>query len=179
MQQTFPCPRCGSLNAIGQRSCRSCGERFQYGCAHCGATTGNMSKFCTNCGRELYQQTQLTEPFPNTEGKHYQEREGTKQKKAFPPSLVLLSFIAIALCIGAIIYVVGTDSQGAASKGNSYGFIFHETPAPTPPPDTKPEQEQEPEPEPEPAPDSPRYTVDEVITAARNFSPDCRKKRAG
>lgn len=54
MRQRFPCPRCGSENAVGQRFCGTCREQFDYRCRHCGATIDTTSKFCTGCGARLH-----------------------------------------------------------------------------------------------------------------------------
>jgi len=53
MQQSFPCPACGSQNAIGQQFCGTCGEKFQYNCPHCSGIVDSASRFCPNCGAEL------------------------------------------------------------------------------------------------------------------------------
>jgi len=110
----------------------------------------------------------------------YQEAGETRQKKASPPPrgwlYAFLGFIAIVLCIGAILYI-GAGSPGGSSAGLDGGFIFGEVPsatAPTPPPST------EPEPEPVLVPYVPLYTADEVTTLAeKNLSPDCQVAVSG
>lgn len=180
MQKTFPCPGCGAQIPIGQKACRACGEKFEYRCVHCGAVAETVSKFCTKCGGVLHQPTQLLIPSPEMGRGTYQEAGETRQIKASPPSrgwlYAFLGFIAIVLCIGAILYI-GAGPPGGSSAGLDGGFIFREVPsatAPTPPPST------EPEPEPVSVPYVPLYTADEVTTLAeKNLSPDCRAIASG
>ena len=79
MQQTFPCPKCGSQNVVGYESCGACGEKLIASCPHCGASATPGYTFCGNCGKGLFQSTeqQLTGDMPasptQTQLAYYQE----------------------------------------------------------------------------------------------------------
>lgn len=176
LQQMFPCPGCGAQISIGQRVCKTCGEKFQYRCAHCGANVETVSEFCTNCGEGLYRQTHLTEPLPygaityKDQQRAYGYRGGRPQPKKTNGRLgAFLGSMAIMVCIVAVFCAVVIGSQGKASEVPHGGFSFKEIPpASTQPPST------ELEPEPVLVADLPECTADEVIMLAKSFSPDCR-----
>ena len=53
MQQSFPCPYCGSPNPPGQRFCGACGARVVATCPYCQAIVDPKRRFCPNCGTDL------------------------------------------------------------------------------------------------------------------------------
>ena len=53
VRQGIVCLRCGSLCALGQRFCGSCGAGLASGCRRCGAMVDPTSRFCTSCGARL------------------------------------------------------------------------------------------------------------------------------
>jgi DNA-directed RNA polymerase subunit RPC12/RpoP len=186
LQRAFSCPKCGAQISIGQQVCSACGEKFEYRCAQCSAIVEAGRTFCTNCGAKLYKQTRLIGPSSESGKRIHQQRQKAKQRKTSSLSIgqlgAFLGFIAIVLCLGAIFYSIGTDSQGQSSSGLGRGFIFSGKP-PTSPPNTEAKNEQAsvPAPVPTPVPDLPRYTADQVTTVAKSLSPDCQAlaKRTG
>lgn len=178
LQPAFPCPKCGAQIPVGQQLCSTCGERFEYRCGHCGAVDETLSGFCTNCGGKLYKQTQLAKPSAKKVGRTRQE-EKPKREKAIPQPISqagrYLILIAIIVFVGAILYIIGTSPQVEISNWFGGSFIFGGQTPPSTPPITDTQQK------PKPASDLPRYTTDQVISAAKNLSPDCRApvKRTG
>ena len=182
----FPCPKCGAQISVGQRVCAACGEKFDYRCARCGATFDTNYRFCAGCGAELGSGMQQPVSSLGAGGAPYHKRGGIyqhgksaqKRTSSLPTGWmgVWLGSIAIMLCIGAVIYAVGIDSQAESAEGLDGGFIFQQkspAPAPVPQPSTEPEEE------PVLVPDLPRYAADEVMVLAKSFSTDCRKKVPG
>jgi hypothetical protein len=49
MIQSFQCPVCGTLNAIGEPECTGCGQGFVYNCPVCGSPLNNRYTNCPNC----------------------------------------------------------------------------------------------------------------------------------
>jgi len=49
MIQSFQCPVCGTLNAIGEPECTNCGQGFVYNCPVCGSPLNNRYATCPNC----------------------------------------------------------------------------------------------------------------------------------
>jgi lysozyme family protein len=49
MIQSFQCPVCGTLNAIGEPECTNCGQGFVYNCPVCGSSLNNRYTNCPNC----------------------------------------------------------------------------------------------------------------------------------
>lgn len=49
MIQSFQCPVCGTLNAIGEPECTGCGQGFVYNCPVCGSPLNNRYANCPNC----------------------------------------------------------------------------------------------------------------------------------
>jgi hypothetical protein len=172
LQQSFPCPKCGTQIPVGQKFCGTCGERFDYRCGHCGAAVKTLSGFCTNCGKKLPPQTK-----PPTESSAKKvivtsQKVEASQKTAIPQPMRhvgrYLIIIGIIIFIGAILYAISTGPQGEPSNWFGGSFTFGGQSPPSTPPNT------DAQPTPKPAIDLPRYTADQVIAAAKNLSPDCR-----
>jgi hypothetical protein len=49
MIQSFQCPVCGTLNALGEPECSECGQAFVYNCPVCGSPLNNRYPTCPNC----------------------------------------------------------------------------------------------------------------------------------
>ena len=49
MIQSFQCPVCGTLNAIGEPECTDCGQGFVYNCPVCGSPLNNRYANCPSC----------------------------------------------------------------------------------------------------------------------------------
>jgi hypothetical protein len=49
MIQSFQCPICGTLNALGEPECSECGQGFVYNCPVCGSPLNNRYPTCPNC----------------------------------------------------------------------------------------------------------------------------------
>ena len=49
MIQSFQCPTCGSLNALGEPSCQNCGQSFVYNCPVCGNPIDNRFLRSASC----------------------------------------------------------------------------------------------------------------------------------
>lgn len=49
MIQSFQCPTCGTLNALGEPECSECGQAFVYNCPVCGSPLNNRYPTCPNC----------------------------------------------------------------------------------------------------------------------------------
>jgi hypothetical protein len=49
MIQSFQCPVCSTLNAIGEPECTNCGQGFVYNCPVCGSPLNNRYTNCPNC----------------------------------------------------------------------------------------------------------------------------------
>ncbi len=49
MIQSFQCPTCGNLIAIGEPACTSCGRNFVYNCPVCGNPVDNRYIRCGSC----------------------------------------------------------------------------------------------------------------------------------
>ncbi|MDD5648516.1 MAG: hypothetical protein PHY03_06245 [Dehalococcoidia bacterium] len=49
MIQSFQCPVCGTLNALGEPECSECGQVFVYNCPVCGSPLNNRYPACPNC----------------------------------------------------------------------------------------------------------------------------------
>ena len=49
MIQSFQCPICGNLNAIGEPACTRCGQNFVYNCPVCGSPVSNRYNKCHSC----------------------------------------------------------------------------------------------------------------------------------
>ena len=49
MIQSFQCPICGTLNALGEPECSQCSQGFVYNCPVCGSPLNNRYPTCPNC----------------------------------------------------------------------------------------------------------------------------------
>jgi hypothetical protein len=49
MIQSFQCPVCATLNALGEPECSECGQAFVYNCPVCGSPLNNRYPTCPNC----------------------------------------------------------------------------------------------------------------------------------
>jgi hypothetical protein len=49
MIQSFQCPTCGNLIAIGEPACANCGQNFVYNCPVCGNPVDNRYVRCGSC----------------------------------------------------------------------------------------------------------------------------------
>jgi hypothetical protein len=169
LQQAFRCPKCGAQIPVGQQFCGTCGQHFEYRCHHCGTAVRSLHGFCPSCGGKLYQQTQLAEPSARKATKPLHEKARQTTSTPHPLGQVgrYLIVIAIIVFLGAILYTIGTSPQ--AESSNWFGnFVFGGKLPPSTPPITDGQQK------PKPTSDSPSYTVDQVIAAAKKLSPDCR-----
>jgi endogenous inhibitor of DNA gyrase (YacG/DUF329 family) len=111
VQQIFLCPACGAQNVVGQESCQSCGQRFQYNCPYCGAIVDSKYINCPGCRQNLNWPTpQRVRPFPKQpaayqqygEGGESGEGEGKTKKKSDPWLTGCLGLVIIAiLALGA------------------------------------------------------------------------------
>ena len=112
MQQTFPCPKCGAQNIIGERACQSCSEALQYGCPHCNTGINSKFKTCPKCGATLNWPIQRQKK-PSPPGKkeavqnsadeaQKETSEGRKpgQKKTIYLLTVFVSLIGILFFVG-------------------------------------------------------------------------------
>jgi len=107
MQQTFPCPKCGSQNVIGEPSCQACGESFKYTCPQCSVIVDTKLKACSKCGATLdWPIRDLAKPSPVAKKRTYLEQEKIseagipRQKKRSPILIIGLAIIAISLLVG-------------------------------------------------------------------------------
>jgi hypothetical protein len=173
LQQSFPCTKCGAQIPVGQHFCSTCGQRFEYRCHHCGTAVGISSGFCTNCGGKLYHLAQhASPPASGVEHTHYRNTADVEYKVQRPIGHIgrYLIVIAIIFFMVGIIYAVGTSTQGDSSNWLG-GYNFGGQSPPTTPPVTAGTNEQQ---KPKPVSDSPAYTIDQVIAAAKQLSPGCR-----
>jgi len=178
LQQAFPCPKCGAQIPVGQYFCGNCGQNFVYRCRHCGTAIKSSSGFCPNCGTKLYQQTQATEPSATQFRVPPQEISAPQTPSTPNPAGQVGRYfilIAVIVLIGAILYAIGTGPQGETANWFGGSFIFGGQSPPSTPPTSDTQEE------PKPDSDSPSYTADQVIAAAKRISPHCRlpTKRTG
>jgi hypothetical protein len=169
LQQSFRCPKCGAQITVGQLFCGVCGQRFEYRCRHCGNSVADASGFCTSCGGKLYHRPQ------HVAYRHEAKVEHTVQRPMGQIGRYMVVIAIIVFMVG-IIYMVGTSSQGDSSNWlGGYNFAGQSPPS-TPPSTTSPDSQPlaQPESEPQTVSNSNLYTVDQVIAAAKKFSPDCR-----
>lgn len=101
MVQTFPCPKCGSQNFIGQRFCGACGERFEYRCVCCGGSIDPGLRFCSNCGTAISGGALQPGKIPNQP----MWRPSATGKPLFLSMPFLMMMLAILLlCIGGFAF---------------------------------------------------------------------------
>jgi hypothetical protein len=173
LQQSFPCPKCGSQIPVGQLFCGACGQRFEYRCRHCGTVVGTSSGFCGNCGGKLQHLQQRTVHSINRAKQSYHGKAARAQNTERQPIGHIgryLIVVAIIFFMIGIIYAIGSSTQGDSSNWLG-GYNFGGQSPPSTPPVTDGTNEQQ---KPKPVSDSPAYTMNEVIAAAQQLSPDCR-----
>jgi hypothetical protein len=121
MIQSFQCPICGTLNALGEPECSECGQGFVYNCPVCGSPLNNRYATCPNCRtvfnwgpparptameaspaalQETYQQQQqqtapVTPPVRRQEG----DMAGYTARPLFWVTLMIVCAIIIALLL--------------------------------------------------------------------------------
>jgi hypothetical protein len=174
LQQSFPCPKCGTQIPVGQYFCGTCGQRFEYRCHSCGTPISGSSGFCSNCGKKLSNLPQHA-PVPSAklEQTHYRQAarvEYNTQRHAGPIGRYLIVVAVIFLMVG-IVYAIGSSTQGASSSLHGGYSLGGQSPPSTPPLATDNIVTQQ---KPKTVTDSPSYTMNEVIALAQKFSPDCR-----
>jgi hypothetical protein len=180
LQQSFPCPKCGSQIPVGQLFCGTCGQRFEYRCRHCG-TAVTSSGFCANCGGKLqHLQQHTTHSINKAEQTYHRKAAGAENTVRQPVGHIGRYFIvlAIILLMVAIVFAVGTSTQGNSSNrlgGYNFGGQSPTSAPPSTPSVTDGTNGQQ---KPKPVSDSPGYTMDQVIAAAKQLSPDCRLQTA-
>jgi hypothetical protein len=174
LQQSFPCPKCGSQIPVGQYCCGTCGQRFEYRCHSCGVPIKGSSGFCSNCGKKLTNLPQHA-PAPSLapEQTHYRQTptiEHATKHRVGAVGRYLIVVVVILLMVG-IVYAVGASTQANSSSWTG-GYSFGgQSPPSTPPPAADGTVNQQ---DPKTVSDTPSYTVNEVIALAQKFSPDCR-----
>ena len=177
LQHSFQCPKCRAQIAVGQQSCSSCGQHFEYRCRHCGSTVNTPSGFCSNCGEKLHHQAQMPTRPANQKvvvtPQPIRYRHQTETTRPIDQVSRYLILIAIIIFMGAILYAIGTGLQGENANWVGGGFTFGgQSPPSTPPPSTPSNINTQPELK--SGSDSPQYTTAQVIAAAKRVSPYCR-----
>ncbi len=175
MQQSFPCPKCGAQIAIGQNFCGACGQRFEYRCKHCGTPIADSSGFCTNCGGKLAHLPRPSQPVAKKVVTGHVARpvkmHSTMQSTAGHIGRYFI-VVAVLFVLVVCIYVVGSSTQGSSSDwmgGYSFGGQSPPSTAPASSGTNNPQT-----PTSDPTSDSPVFSVNDVIAAARNYSPICQ-----
>jgi Double zinc ribbon len=173
LQQSFQCPKCGVQIPVGQSFCVTCGQRFEYRCRHCGTTVADASGFCTSCGGKLSSMPQQTPPEPH-KAVHTYHRQTHKVEHTMQRPIVQIGrymiIVAVILFMVGIIYYIGSSTQVSSSNWLG-GYSFGGQSPPSTPPVTDDINTQQ---TPNPTADLPSYTMNEVIAAARQMSPECR-----
>jgi hypothetical protein len=169
LQQSFPCPKCGTQIPVGQYFCSTCGQRFEYRCRHCGNAIANSSGFCTSCGGKLSNLPQHTQPIPKKAEQTY-HRQAAKVERPARQIGRYLVVVAIIFFIVGIIFAIGTSTQGASSNWLG-GFTFGGQSPPSTAPVTDSTNGQQKQ---KSVSDAPTYTVNQIIAAAKKLSPECR-----
>jgi hypothetical protein len=181
LQQSFPCPKCGSQIPVGQLFCGTCGQRFEYRCRHCGTIVGTSSGFCANCGGKLQHLQQHTAHSINKVEQTYHGKAARVKNTVKQPIGHIgryLIVVAIIFVMVGIVFAVGTSTQGNSSNwlgGYNFGGQSPPSAPPSTPSVTDGTNGQQ---KPKPVSDSPVYTMDQVIAAAKQLSPDCRLQTA-
>ena len=128
MQQTFPCPKCGSHNIIGEPFCLACGHSFKYTCPHCGVIVDTKLKACSKCGATLdWPIHDKVEASRAARGTPYQgqgpdrisEERRPKQKKRSPIVIGGLVVVAVSLLAGLAMYIFSQEVPSAPPPGTS------------------------------------------------------------
>jgi len=176
LQQSFPCPKCGAQIAIGQSFCGVCGQRFEYRCRHCGTPISDSSGFCTSCGGKLSHLPRPAHPAAKkVELSHTVQSVKTPRAARqhstgnMGPYLIVLA--ALIVLVGAV-YFIGSSTQGNSSDWLG-GYSFGGQAPPSTPPATSgvanPQVQKS-----DPVTSGPNYSVSEVISKARIYSPTCQ-----
>jgi hypothetical protein len=119
MIQSFQCPVCSTLNAIGEPECTDCGQGFVYNCPVCGSPLNNRYTNCPGChtlfnwavappqsppdavdkqpqANEVQQETQ---PAPKTFRQLREKGAGITSRPMFWAMLVVICAVLIALLL--------------------------------------------------------------------------------
>ena len=159
MQQTFPCPKCGAQNTIGEQTCHSCSATLQYGCPHCSTSINSKLKTCPKCGAILSWPTQGQKK-PLRPGKKASIQNSTdkatkaqeeipEERKTVQKKTIYLLTVSVSL-IGILFFV-----------GFAISMLLQES-SPTAPPDTSLTSASELSP---PVLEGTEVTVDELLNA--------------
>jgi len=124
MIQSFQCPICGTLNALGEPECSECGQAFVYNCPVCGSPLNNRYPACPNCHTifnwgtppgaaaeaaipVVPQKAFETQPFPERSGKRREEPKeaGLTRKPIFWVILIVICAVLIALLLIADVII--------------------------------------------------------------------------
>jgi hypothetical protein len=123
MIQTFQCPICGTLNAIGEPLCVKCGQNFIYNCPVCGYRINNQYCNCPSCntvfnwGRPVQQVVEMTysapaeaetpasEPEPKPLQRRLEAPPKPERRQSFTsrPMFWAMLIVACVLLIGIIL----------------------------------------------------------------------------
>jgi len=137
MQQTFPCPGCGTPTASGQRFCPGCGRILSANCPYCGTALTPEARFCPNCGGAM----SASGPQQPAWGPHpgWAPPAASRQPLSRTQLLIIL-LVVLLLGLGAIaIWQFGYQASPAdgtpsiisgvrvASKGNTSASIVWNT----------------------------------------------------
>ncbi len=95
MQNTFQCPKCGSVNLMGDALCRQCREQFHYYCPYCRSPVQSGSTKCASCNNVLSWPSRLQ---PSAGSSFEQEPKDVQKKKGswLWPLIGLIAVIAVA-----------------------------------------------------------------------------------
>ena len=142
MQQTFPCPKCGAQNIIGERACQSCSAALQYGCPQCNTSIDAKFTACPKCGATLNWPIQeQKKPSPPGKKEAVQnstdeaQGETSEQRKPGQKKTIYLLTVSVSL-IGILFFA-----------GFAISMLLQEPPPTTPldtppPPVTEPAQQE-------------------------------------
>ena len=103
MQSSFQCPKCGSVNFVGDAICTQCHEQFHYYCPYCRSPVQGGSAKCPSCNNLLSwpvrQQPSLSAPV-EPEVKTVQKKKGSWVW----PLIGLIIVVAVA-CAGVYLFI--------------------------------------------------------------------------
>ncbi|MBN1690798.1 MAG: hypothetical protein JW901_07245 [Dehalococcoidia bacterium] len=124
MIQSFQCPICGTLNALGEPECSECGQAFVYNCPVCGSPLNNRYPACPNCHTifnwgtppraaaeaaipVVPQKAFETQPFSERSSKRREEPKaaGLTSKPIFWVLLIVICAVLIALLLIADVII--------------------------------------------------------------------------
>jgi len=83
MIQSFQCPICGNLNALGEPECSECGQGFAYNCPVCGSQINNRYPTCPNC-RTVFNWGATARPASEAAGTTVRQQEAYAEQQAAP-----------------------------------------------------------------------------------------------